>query len=105
LVLGGTGAVVRVESVVTEILEPQSDRRTKILTADQVKREVKRRTGQNLPSLKWLADTLRAVGRDDLLVAVTRHSTSEYPIPDKLDEILSVVYSREQQRLVGVDTL
>lgn len=101
LALRGAGQVVHVEVPVTEILEPATRRNTKILTADQLKLEVKKRTGQNPPSLKWFADVLRNSGRDDLLVAVTRHSTSEYPIPEKLDEAIAVVYATEQQRLIG----
>ena len=98
---GMSAQVIHVEVPVTEIVEPLTGRNNRILTADQLKLEVKKRTGQNLPSLKWFADALRNSGRDDLLVAVTRHSTSEYPIPEKLDEAIAVVYAAEQQRLIG----
>lgn len=95
------GGVIHVEVPVTEIVEPVTGRSVKILTAAQLKSIVKERTGQNLPSLKWFADELRAMGRDDLLIAVTRHSTCEYPIPDKLDDAIALVYAKQQQRLLG----
>lgn len=95
------GGVIRVEVPVTEIVEPATDKRVKILTASQLKEIVKRRTGQNLPSLKWFADELRAMGRDDLLVPVTRSATSEYPIPEKLDEAIALIYGKTRQTLIG----
>jgi phage regulator Rha-like protein len=95
------GGVIRVEVPVTEIVEPATDKRVKILTATQLKEIVKRRTGQNLPSLKWFADELRTMGRDDLLVPVTRSATSEYPIPEKLDEAIALIYGKTRQTLIG----
>lgn len=101
LALRGTSQVIRVEVPVTEIVEPETGRTTKILTAAQLKEIVKRRTGQNLPSLKWFADALRSQGRDDLLIAVNRHVTSEYPIPEKLDEAIALIYGCDRQTLLG----
>lgn len=98
--MGDSEAIVEIKTVVTEVVEPATGRSVEILTADQLKRVVKERTGQNLKTLKWLTDKVREAGRDDLLVAVTRHNTNEYPIPEKIEEILSLVY-RDRQKLIG----
>lgn len=98
--MGDSEAIVEVKTVVTEVVEPVTGRSIEILTAEQLKRLVKERTGQNLKSLRWLTEQIRKAGRDDLLVAVTRHNTNEYPIPERLDEVLSVVY-RDRQKLIG----
>ena len=99
--LGRGDCIVREETVVTEVVEPATGKTSKILTADQLKRAVKKRTGQNLKSLKDFADSLREAGRDDLLIPVTRSQTSEYPIPERLDEAISVVYGKNRQKLIG----
>lgn len=94
-------AIVEIETVVTEVVEPQTERTSKILTADQLKRLVKEKTGQKIPSLKWFADELRKIGRDDLLTAVTRHTTNEYPIPERIDEAINLVFDSKRQMLIG----
>lgn len=99
--MGDKEALIETKITVTEVIDPVSGYCREILTADQLKQVVKSRTGQKLPSLKWFADKLRAAGRDDLLVPVTRSATNEYPIPDSIDEALDVVYGKERQRLVG----
>jgi|GEM_PF-1895275 len=98
---GKSDQVVELEKEVTVIVEPETGNANKIMTADQLKKFVASRTGQKLPSLKWFADKLRDAGRDDLLVAVTRHSTSEYPKPDLIDEAMQVVYNSNRQGLIG----
>lgn len=98
---GKSDQVVELEKQVTVIVEPESGRQDKIMTADQLKKFVAERTGQKLPSLKWFADKLRQAGRDDLLIPVTRHSTSEYPKPDLIDEAMQIVYGKERQKLIG----
>ena len=98
---GKSNQVVELEKQVTVIIEPESGREDKIMTADQLKKFVSERTGQKLPSLKWFADKLRQAGRDDLLIPVTRHSTNEYPKPDFIDEAMQIVYGKDRQRLIG----
>ena len=101
LLMGHKDRVIETKISVTEVLDPISGHSAEILTADQLKKAVKKKTGQNLRSLKWFAEKLRSLGRDDLLIPVTRHTTSEYPVPDRLEEALDVVYGKERQRLVG----
>jgi len=71
------------------------------VNADQLKAEIKKRTGQKIPSLKWVADKLQNMNRDDLLIPVTRHSTSEYVAPDSLDEVIDLIFGDTRQRLIG----
>jgi hypothetical protein len=99
--MGDADALVETKITVTEVVDPVSGHCREILTADQLKQVVKSRTGQKLPSLRWFAEKLRVAGRDDLLVPVTRSATSEYPIPDSIDEALDIVYGKERQRLMG----
>lgn len=101
LVQGRPDVVIHEETIVTEVVEPDTGNTTKILTADQLKKAVKDRTGQKLPTMKVFTDALRKAGRDDLLIPVTRSQTSEYPIPDKLDEAIAVVYGKCRQKLIG----
>ena len=98
---GKSDQLIEVEKEVTIIFEPETGREDKIMTAEQLKKFVLARTGQKLHSLKWFADELRKLGRDDLLIPVTRHSTSEYPKPDFIDEAMQIVYGKERQRLIG----
>ena len=98
---GKSDQLVEIEKEVTIIFEPETGREDKIMTAEQLKKFVLARTGQKLHSLKWFADELRKLGRDDLLIPVTRHSTSEYPKPDFIDEAMRIVYGKERQRLIG----
>ena len=98
--MGRSGQIVPIERVSTEIVNPATGRTDKILTADQLKAEVTRKTGQKPKSMKIIVDKLKAKGRDDLLVPVTRHSTSEYVLADRLDEAISVVYGDERQALL-----
>jgi hypothetical protein len=100
LALQGVGVAER-ETVVTEIVEPEKNKSVRVLTADQFKRAVKERTGQNVKSLSEFNRALRAAGRDDLLIAVTRHTTTEYVEPSKLDEAIAVVFGSVRQSLVG----
>ena len=99
--VGRVDCIVREETIVTEVVEPATGKTSKILTADQLKKAVKDRTGQKLKSLKDFADSLREAGRDDLLIPVTRSQTSEYPIPERLDEAIAVVYGKIRQKLIG----
>lgn len=98
---GKDDQIVRVETVVTEVVEPKTQATYKILTADQLKKEVKNRTGQKLESAKWFTDKLRKMGRDDLLTPVTRHVTGEYISPDNLEEAIKLVYEDSKQLVLG----
>lgn len=98
---GQSDIIVEKETVITEVVEPATGNTAKILTANQLKKAILERTGQKLKSLKDFADALRQAGRDDLLIPVTRHQTNEYPIPDKLDEAIAVVYGKCRQKLLG----
>jgi phage regulator Rha-like protein len=98
---GMSDQVIKSEVLVTEIVQPETGKTVKILTADQLKSEIKKRTGQKIPSLKWVADKLRAANRDDLLVPVTRHSTNEYITSDSLDEVIDLVFGTARQTLIG----
>ena len=93
--------VVKVETVVTEIVDVQKGNTQKVLTADQLKSEVQKRTGQKLKSQTDFVNALRKAGRDDLIVAVDRRVTGEYVIPDKLDEAIAIVYGKTRQKLIG----
>jgi hypothetical protein len=98
--IGAADQIVRVETVVTEVVNPATGRSDKILSSDQLKRVVADRTGQTLKTMKLFTDKLKADGRDDLLIPVTRHSTTEYVDPSKLDEAIDVVYAKERQTLI-----
>jgi|694.fasta_scaffold02674_18 phage regulator Rha-like protein len=98
---GMSDQIVKSEVLATEIVQLKTGKVSKILTADQLKAEIKKRTGQKIPSLKWVADKLRNMNRDDLLIPVTRHSTSEYVAPDSLDEVIDLIFGDTRQRLIG----
>jgi hypothetical protein len=98
--MGRAGQMVQIETLVTEVVQPTIGKTDQILTADQLKRAVKDRTGQKLKSMADFTAMLRKAGRDDLLLAVTRHYTSEYISPDKLNEAIDIVYGRERQGLI-----
>ena len=98
---GHSDQIIREEVLVTEVVKEKTGETQRILTADQLKKEVKRRTGQNMPSLKWFIDKLRANNRDDLVVPVTRHTTNEYVTPECLDEAIAIVFGQNRQKLLG----
>jgi hypothetical protein len=98
--LGHAGQTVEVEKLVTEVVSPQTNNTDRIETAEQLKRVVKQKTGQNLKSAKQFAEALMKAGRDDLLIPVTRNQTGLYPDADRIDEALAVVYGGSRQRLI-----
>jgi hypothetical protein len=98
--IGHGGQIIQVEKTVTEVVNPQTGRSDRILTADQLKRAVKEKSGQNLKTMKSFTDKILAVGRDDLLLPVERSTTSFYVDADKLDEALAVVYGGTKQRVI-----
>ena len=94
--------IIEKETIVTEVVEADTGKSTKILSADQLKKAVLERTGQKLKSMKSFTDAIRESGRDDLLVPVKRAApVSEYISPDKLDEALNIVYGKNRQTLLG----
>jgi hypothetical protein len=95
-------AVAERETLATEVVQPETGKTIKILTADQLKRAVKERTGQTIKSMKHFTDAVRKAGRDDLLVPVVRNAPpQEYVIPERLDEAVAIVYGKERQQLIG----
>ena len=98
---GRNDQIVREEVVVTEVVNKKTGKSDRILSAEQLKKAVYERTGQKIKSLKQFTDALREAGRDDLLVAVERSSINQYPIPEKLDEAIDVVFAGMRQRLIG----
>lgn len=98
---GQSDAIVREQVKVTEVINLSTGNTDVFLSADQLKTEVQRRTGQKLKSQKQFTDAIRKANRDDLLIPVTRQATSEYIHPDRLDEAIGVVYGRNRQKLIG----
>lgn len=89
------------ETVVTEVLELETGKATKFLSAEQLKKAVHDRTGQKLKAASHFVDELRRKGRDDLLAAVNRPVTALYVKPKCLHEAIRVVYESHRQRLIG----
>lgn len=98
---GKADQIVRIEQTVTEVVNPKTQSSERILTAEQLKKIVKQNTGQSIPSMKWFIDKIREKGRDDLLMPVTRHQTSEYVSPECLSEAIEVVFGSSRQMLIG----
>ena len=98
---GCSDQIVKQEVLTTEVVKESTGQSQRFLTADQLKKEVKRRTGQNISTLKGFIQVLRAKGRDDLIVPITRSSTNEYVTPETIDEAISVVYGQDRQKLLG----
>ena len=98
---GKSDQIVRVEQTVTEVVNPKTQTSDRILTAEQLKKIIKTKTGQTIPSMKWFTDKLREKGRDDLLVPVTRHQISEYVTPEALGEAIALVFGDNRQMVIG----
>ena len=98
---GQSDIIVEKETVITEVLNPQTGETKRFLSADQLKKAIKERTGQKLKSMKQFTDALREKGRDDLLLPVERPQVYEYVQPEKLDEAIKVVYRDCRQTLLG----
>lgn len=102
-VLGKANQVVHVKESTTEVLNPVTGETQEFLDAKQLKDAVKKRTGQNLKSMKYFVDQVKRKGRDDLIVPVNRTVTSEYITPDGIKEAIDVVYGAAdaRQMLIG----
>jgi hypothetical protein len=98
---GCSDQIVREEVLVTEVVNEATGQSQRFLSYEQLKKEVKRRTGQNLKSLKDFNQVLRANGRDDLIVPITRSYTNEYPTFETLDEAITVYCGDIRQKLLG----
>jgi phage regulator Rha-like protein len=98
--LGHGGQMVEIEKVTTEVVNLTNGHTDRILTAEQLKVEVQRKSGQKLKTAKQFTDKLIAAGRDDLLIPVDRKTTGLYVDADRLDEALAVVYGKERQRVI-----
>lgn len=98
---GMADQIIEKETVVTEVVNVKEKTSVKILTADQLKRAVFDRTGQQLKTGKQFTDLLRESGRDDLLIPVDRPQVYEYVPADKLNEAINVVYGNQRQKLLG----
>ncbi len=101
LLAGKSDAIVREEIRVTEVIDLATNNTIVFLSADQLKAEVYKRSGQKLKTQKQFIDALHKAGRDDLLVPVTRPATAEYVIPDRLDEAIEIVFGKCRQKLIG----
>jgi hypothetical protein len=51
--------------------------------------------------MKWVVESVKKIGRDDLITAVTRPVVSEYIKADSLDEVITLLFGQERQRLIG----
>ena len=98
---GKADQLVRVETVVTEVVNPKTGNTDRILTADQLKQIIMQNTGQKIPSMKWFTDKIKEKNREDLLMPVTRHQTSEYVIPEAIAEAISLVFGENRQMILG----
>ena len=98
---GKSDQIVKVETLATEIVNPKTGNTDRILTADQLKKIIKQNTGQNIPSMKWFTDKIKEKNREDLLMPVTRHQTSEYVIPEALAEAIALVFGDNRQMILG----
>lgn len=102
-ILGKADQIVHVKEKTTEVLNLETGNTQEFLSAAQLKEAVKKRTGQNLKSMKSFVDQLKRKGRDDLIVAVNRAVTSEYVAPDAVKEAIDLVYgtAESRQMLIG----
>lgn len=98
---GKSDQIVKVETVVTEVVNPKTERCDRIVSSDQLKQIVKQNTGQSIKSMKWFVDEVKRLNRNDLLVAVTRHQTGEYVSADGLSEAIALVFSNNRQMVIG----
>ena len=98
---GKSDQIVKVETVVTEVVNPKTERCDRIVSSDQLKQIVKQNTGQSIKSMKWFVDEVKRLNRNDLLVAVTRHQTGEYVSADGLSEAIALVFNNNRQMVIG----
>lgn len=103
LMLQGKGDfIVHDEIIVTEVVDAQSRTSERVLSADEMRWQIKQKTGQDFKTLKSVVEFLKANNRDDLIVAVRRNATSEYVKADALDEVVRIINSSVgRQKLIG----
>lgn len=93
------GQIIETKVPTTEVLNPVTGSVSEFLSADQLAKEVKRRTGQNIKNAEFIRK-LKAANRDDLILPVTRNATSEYIKPEDLDEAMQIVFGSAKQGLL-----
>lgn len=101
LLRGHADSIVTVEKVVTEVLDLKTNKTEKFLSSEQLTTSITKKTGQKVPSMKWVVESVKKIGRDDLITAVTRPVVSEYIKADSLDEVITLLFGQERQRLIG----
>lgn len=87
--------------VVVEVVDQATGTTERIIGAEELRRVVKRRTGQTIKTMRELTDRIRAAGRDDLLVPVKRQHTTEYLTPQTIEEALEIAFGSQRQALIG----
>ena len=101
LLRGHADSIVTVEKVVTEVLDLKTNKTEKFLSSEQLTTSITKKTGQKVPSMKWVVESVKKIGRDDLITSVTRPVVSEYIKADSLDEVITLLFGQERQRLIG----
>lgn len=89
------------EKVTIEIIDKISGNTNKIMSASEMKKYIRKTTGQKIKSKKQLIDFLKAEGRDDLLIPVRRQQTTEDVDADKMDQVIELLSSGDRQMLIG----
>jgi len=101
LLRGHADSIVTVETVVTEVLDLKTNKTEKFLSSEQLTTSITKKTGQKVPSMKWVVESVKKIGRDDLITTVTRPVVSEYVKADSLDEVITLLFDDGRQRLLG----
>jgi hypothetical protein len=99
-IAGFDGQIIEKKTTVTEVLNPATGSTVEFLSADQLAKEVKKRSGQKTKNAEFIRQ-LKAANRDDLIVPVTRSATYEYVCPDTIDEAILVVYGSSKQMVIS----
>ncbi len=93
------GQIIETKIPTTEVLNPVTGSTSEFLSADQLAKEVKRRTGQNIKNAEFIRK-LKSANRDDLILPVSRTATSEYVKPEDLGEAIEIVFGSGKQGLL-----
>jgi hypothetical protein len=93
------GQIIETKVPTTEVLNPITGNCDEFLSADQLAKEVARRSGQKIKNAEFIRK-LKAANRDDLILPVTRNATAEYIKPEDLDEAMHIVFGGTKQGLL-----
>jgi hypothetical protein len=93
------GQIIETKIPVTEVLNPVTGNCDEFLSADQLSKEVARRSGQKIKNAEFIRK-LKSANRDDLILPVTRNATAEYVRAEDLDEAISIVFGNSRQTLL-----